>query len=263
MASKNGHSNNHTKAYVGVFIALLVLTFVTVEVSYHDFGAFNMLVAMLVACLKAALVCLIFMHLRYDNKMNQTIFAFSIIFLVIFIGLTASDLLVRPTIVEAKVQAVQGPSGVNSAKMNELRVSTPALLAKGKELYAQNCTSCHGASGQGDGPAAGALNPKPRNFTQDAGWKNGRSPAQIFKTLTKGLEGTSMASFSTLSTEDRWALVHFVESLGPQPVPQDSDQALADIGIQKDGEAKAAQESVELPISFAIDRLVQEAAKKN
>ncbi|MBI3989236.1 MAG: cytochrome c [candidate division NC10 bacterium] len=35
---------------------------------------------------------------------------------------------------------------------------------KGKEIYTKFCASCHGPSGRGDGPAAAALNPKPRNF---------------------------------------------------------------------------------------------------
>ena len=45
----------------------------------------------------------------------------------------------------------------------------PAELAEhGKELFGQNCATCHGASGKGDGPGAAALNPKPRNFTDTA-----------------------------------------------------------------------------------------------
>src|SRR5687768_10920701 len=41
---------------------------------------------------------------------------------------------------------------------------TPELLARGKQLYAQNCEACHGAKGNGKGDAAAFLAPKPRDF---------------------------------------------------------------------------------------------------
>jgi cytochrome c oxidase cbb3-type subunit 3 len=48
-------------------------------------------------------------------------------------------------------------------------VSTHAADAdEGKKLYGQFCASCHGQSGKGDGPAAAALNPKPRDHTDKA-----------------------------------------------------------------------------------------------
>ncbi len=256
-----GHSH-HTKSYVIVWVTLLLLTVVTVWVSYFDFGEWNLFVAMLVATVKAALVCLFFMHLKYDNRMDQVVFISSFVFLAIFISLTLSDVMERPKVEPAQVLAVQGPVGDQSAKMKELLASTPAQISAGKILFQQNCVTCHGAEGKGDGAAAAALNPKPRNFHEVDGWKNGRSPAQVFKTLTEGIAGGGMASFSTLSVEDRWALVHYVDSFGP-PAPADTAVSLAAIGITE-GNAKAApiKEQVEIPIQFAIERMIQEADKK-
>jgi mono/diheme cytochrome c family protein len=45
---------------------------------------------------------------------------------------------------------------------------TPAVLEKGKAIYKTNCIACHGESGRGDGPAAGAMKPKPRDHTDRA-----------------------------------------------------------------------------------------------
>ena len=45
---------------------------------------------------------------------------------------------------------------------------TPAVLEKGKSLYTINCVACHGETGRGDGPAAGAMKPKPRDHTDRA-----------------------------------------------------------------------------------------------
>lgn len=86
-------------------------------------------------------------------------------------------------------------------------------IAKGKELYDAQCTSCHGESGQGDGAAAAALNPKPRNFTAvDAKWtkENGPDPIGIFNTLSNGIAGGSMAAYPNLSTEEKYAIAHYI-----------------------------------------------------
>ena len=79
------------RAYFGVWSALLALTAITVFVSYFDFGEANLVVALLVATIKAILVAAIFMHLRYDAKFNVIVLASSVVFLAIFIGLTSLD----------------------------------------------------------------------------------------------------------------------------------------------------------------------------
>lgn len=81
-----------TQFYVGIFAALVVLTFLTVKVSYYDFGPANIIVAMLIASTKAALVAVFFMHLRHDSKFNALTFIASFLFLGIFILLTYDDL---------------------------------------------------------------------------------------------------------------------------------------------------------------------------
>ena len=83
------------RTYLLVWIALLALTFVTVRVSYFDFGTWNLIVAMAVATVKASLVALFFMHLKYDEKFNGVIFLGSLAFLGIFFVLTLADTLHR------------------------------------------------------------------------------------------------------------------------------------------------------------------------
>lgn len=90
----------------------------------------------------------------------------------------------------------------------------PALMARGKDLYDKTCATCHGATGKGDGPGAGQLNPKPRNFAVKEGWKNGSRVEDLWKTLDEGIKGTSMVSYNYLSKRDRMALVHVVQTMG-------------------------------------------------
>ncbi len=93
------HAHSHfvppAKAYWGVFGGLLFLTVVTVAVSRVDLGPFNMLVAMGVATVKALLVGLIFMQLRWDEKLNGTVFGFGLIFVALFFIFTLADIFSR------------------------------------------------------------------------------------------------------------------------------------------------------------------------
>ena len=92
--------------------------------------------------------------------------------------------------------------------------TTPELIAKGKSLFAVNCASCHGATGHGDGPASAALNPKPRDFTSGY-WRYGGGEVRVVRTISEGSPGTAMAAFTGIPLEDRFALAHYVRSLGP------------------------------------------------
>ncbi len=89
---------------------------------------------------------------------------------------------------------------------------TPELAQKGKASFEMNCASCHGPAGAGDGAAAAALDPKPRNLAT-APFKGGAKPAQIFDTLGKGVPGSAMIAFTHLPEEERWALAYHVAGL--------------------------------------------------
>ena len=88
---------------------------------------------------------------------------------------------------------------------------TSELLGKGKKLYDQNCTPCHGAQGNGQGALAKILNPPPRNLTEPPKvWaKSKGDPSKIFEIIKKGVPDTAMPKF-TLPDEDIWALVYTV-----------------------------------------------------
>jgi caa(3)-type oxidase subunit IV len=235
-------------AAVAVGSTLLVLTVITVAVAHIDLGKLNFVVAMVVATIKGLLVATIFMNLRNDRRENGVIFATSFLFLAIFLVLTSTDLFFRGDVY------VKGPIvPEQKSKVKDPWIQTPQLLAKGHQLFEVNCVTCHGPTGHGDGPASGALTPKPRNFTQDVGWKNGRKVTDVFKTLKEGVPGSAMASFATLPSDDRWALAHYVLSLGPKP-PAATDADFAKIGVNPKaggGEVKEAS----IPVEVAMARI--------
>jgi caa(3)-type oxidase subunit IV len=81
--------------YVKVYGALLVLTFITVQVSFWALGTFSLPVAMAVAIVKAGLVVGFFMHLRYDTRFHSLVFFGTLLFLAIFAAFTLFDLATR------------------------------------------------------------------------------------------------------------------------------------------------------------------------
>ncbi len=86
-------------------------------------------------------------------------------------------------------------------------------LAHAAVLYQQNCASCHGARGHGDGPAAARLDPPPIAFT-DTARADQRSALSLYEVISQGLAGTAMASYEKpLSAADRWSLAYYVGSL--------------------------------------------------
>jgi len=133
--------------------------------------------------------------------------------------------------------------------------SSPALLARGKDLYLRNCAQCHGDLGHGDGPAA-TMKPSPRNFGNPDGWTNGHTLPAIFKTLREGVKGTSMAPFEYLSKADRMSLTHYVQSLGQFPHGDGSPEEMA--SLSEELAAPGEKTPNKIPLSLAITKLETE-----
>lgn len=80
---------------------------------------------------------------------------------------------------------------------------------KGAKLYQKLCWTCHGKTGQGDGPAGSGLNPKPRNFSltevQD------QSDGELFWKLSNG-RGMMIPYKHSLSEDQRWQLINFIRT---------------------------------------------------
>jgi mono/diheme cytochrome c family protein len=88
--------------------------------------------------------------------------------------------------------------------------TTPEEVARGQELYRENCAACHGVRGEGDGPDAGSLSTSPVDFTDQA-FMGTRSEADLFQSITDGLG--EMHSYASFSEDDRWAVTAFLRTL--------------------------------------------------
>ena len=105
-------------------------------------------------------------------------------------------------------------------------------LVRARTLFAQNCASCHGAAGSAPPAAMQALDPPPIDFT-DIDRARQRSAFGLYQVITQGLEGTSMASFASLSDEDRWALAFHAGSIAFEDVAKGERIWREDDGIRQ------------------------------
>ncbi len=103
-------------------------------------------------------------------------------------------------------------------------LKTPSLK-RGKTLYKENCTECHGVDGSARTTKAKDLKPPPTNF-RDPSVMASLSPFKAFNVLSFGIPGTGMASFDAFSEEDRWNLAFYLFSLRFRPIEVMKGEAL-------------------------------------
>ena len=83
------------QAYIAVFAALMALTALTTAIAFVDLGPLNDIAMLTIAVVKATLVILIFMHVRYSGKLTGLVVAGGFLWLLILLGLTLQDYLTR------------------------------------------------------------------------------------------------------------------------------------------------------------------------
>lgn len=91
----NDHVITPVSTYVTIFVSLLVLTAATYLVATQDFGWMNTPIALAVAFLKASLVVIYFMGVRYNTPLTKTVVVAGFFWLLILFGVTLSDYLTR------------------------------------------------------------------------------------------------------------------------------------------------------------------------
>jgi len=112
-------------------------------------------------------------------------------------------------------------------------LAAEGVLAKGEQIYLENCAVCHGEKGDGQGPQAYRLQNKPQNFRlglfKFRSTPSGTLPLDVdlFRTLSRGVPGTAMIPQTYLSEDERWAIIQylkgfldrFIEENPARPIP--------------------------------------------
>jgi DMSO reductase family type II enzyme heme b subunit len=106
--------------------------------------------------------------------------------------------------------------------------ATEEFLQKGETIYFERCSFCHGLLGDGEGPAAKYLDPRPRDFTLGTfkfrTTQSGELPTNddLFRTVSRGLPGTAMQAFDNdlikngLSEDDRWRVIAYIKTFAQE-----------------------------------------------
>jgi high-affinity iron transporter len=165
------------------------------------------------------------------------------------IAFPAEDLVPDPTAIPAARGEERPPVDLAAAMR-----PGPEALARGEGLYSDTCASCHGPEGRGDGPAAAGLDPPARDFTVPEGWRKSSRITDLFRTLTVGIPGSSMAAYDYIAPEDRFALAHHVRSLGDFAQPADSPAAVAALD-EEYRLSEGVREPNRVPVALALERM--------
>jgi mono/diheme cytochrome c family protein len=98
-----------------------------------------------------------------------------------------------------------------AGKKSPFAANDAAALAAGKQVYDDKCAACHGPTGQGNGPAAAALNPKPVNFG-DKAYMQGMPVDCHFYRINEGVQGTGMPPWKALGDDAIWKVLLYERS---------------------------------------------------
>jgi len=127
--------------------------------------------------------------------------------------------------------ALAGTPGIATAAdtpSGPMPEATDALIEQGRAIYFRRCSFCHGLLGDGEGPAAKFLDPRPRDFTLGTfkfrTTQSGELPTNedLFRTVSRGLRGTAMQPFDSdlikngLSEQERWAVISYVKTFAQE-----------------------------------------------
>jgi high-affinity iron transporter len=112
--------------------------------------------------------------------------------------------------VEATARALSARVTDATGVTAEVRPPRPPSIARGATMFHENCESCHGEDGSGQGAEAQRLGLKPANFT-DRTFIRGETPEDFFNVVTLGRRRSGMPAWGdALSVEERWDAVRFV-----------------------------------------------------
>ncbi len=116
-----------------------------------------------------------------------------------------------------KPEKLEGRFGPPSAWAQARPPEAPENLERGRQVYVKRCQACHGDKGDGQGPVAPYLDPRPRDFVAASyrfrTTQSGEPPTDedLLRVVARGVPGTAMSGWTTLSEQDRWLVIAYIK----------------------------------------------------
>lgn len=188
--------------YKKIYITLLVLLAISVAGPHLGIAWLTLITAFGIAVVKADLVVQNFMHLKWEKRIMKWMLATSLMLMALFFAGVAPDVMhhtghnwVNQAALAATERGIEPPhhegeesemAEADSAAEAPTEVAAAPEPAFDAETQFQTvCATCHGTTGEGNGPGAAALDPKPANFTDPAFWAD-KTDDVLIKAIREG-----------------------------------------------------------------------------
>jgi high-affinity iron transporter len=157
------------------------------------------------------------------------------------------------TLIETKAEAIDVALAARNIQKDLIVITKITLtpndypsISNGKILFQQNCITCHGSNGLGDGPGGKGLNPPPANFHKTERMSE-ISAFHTYNTIRLGVPGTGMPAWTVFTDKEVWDLSFYVMAIrhfGMSPkatlnIPKTENISLTDLSSLSDNEIKS------------------------
>jgi len=227
--SEHKHPN-----YKKIYFTLVGLLVISVAGPFLGVVWVTLITAFGIALIKANMVVQNFMHLRWEKGLMKWLLASSLVLMFLFFAGVSPDVM-RHTgtgwVNDAAIAATERGIEVHGEEAEHATESEPVEETPEPEVaatpaafdaagaFATVCSTCHGASGHGDGPGSAALDPKPANFADPAFWAS-RTDEELMTAIRQGgaAVGRSplMPAWGSLYDEEQAAqIVEYLKGFRP------------------------------------------------
>jgi len=192
---------HHHPNYKKIYIALVILLAISVAGPHLGIFWLTLITAFGVALVKANLVVQNFMHLKWEKRIMKWMLATSLILMFLFFAGVAPDVMhhsghqwVNQAALAATARGIEPPHELEVAEAAAAEAPSAATEAAqapaqqsfdAKTQFQTVCATCHGTTGEGNGPGAAALDPKPADFADPAFWQD-KTDAELIKAIREG-----------------------------------------------------------------------------
>ncbi len=191
--SHGQHGDAHHVNYKKIYFTLLGLLVISVVGPFFGILWVTLITAFGIAIVKANLVIQNFMHLKWERRIAKWVLTTSLVLMALMMAGVSVDVLNHEgnnwENIAAQAAVERGiplEPGEESEFAEEETEATPVETAfSAPQMFGLVCASCHGAAGDGTGPAGAALDPRPANFTDPAFWAT-RDRARIVTVISQG-----------------------------------------------------------------------------